>query len=43
VFIEMLNLLNRYLDVDAALGDVDIPALRALFQQRITELDLGDG
>jgi len=33
VFIDMLNQLNRYRDVDLALGDVDIPALRAFFQQ----------
>jgi hypothetical protein len=38
VFICMLNQLNRYRDVDLVLGDVDIPALRAFFQQWITEL-----
>ena len=39
VFIDMLNQLDRYRDVDLALGDVDVPALRAFFQQWITELD----
>jgi hypothetical protein len=42
VFVDMLRNLNRYRDVDLALGDVDIPALRAFFQQWITELDLSD-
>jgi hypothetical protein len=42
VFIDMLNHLNRYRDVDLALGDVDIPALRAFFQRWITELELND-
>lgn len=39
VFVDMLRYLARYSDVDLALGDVDIPALRAFFQQWITELD----
>jgi len=41
VFVDMLRHLARYSDVDLALGDVDIVALRAFFQQWITELDLG--
>jgi hypothetical protein len=40
VLIDMLRHLARYRDVDLALGDVDIVALRAFFQQWITELDL---
>jgi hypothetical protein len=39
VFIDMLRHLARYGDVDLALGDVDIAALRAFFQQWITELE----
>jgi hypothetical protein len=39
VFIDMLRHLARYGVVDLALGDVDIAALRAFFQQWITELD----
>lgn len=39
VFIDMLRYLARYADVDLALGDVDIAALRAFFQQWVTELD----
>jgi hypothetical protein len=35
----MLRHLARYGDVDLALGDVDIAALRAFFQQWITELE----
>jgi hypothetical protein len=42
VFIDMLNQLDHYRDVDLALGDVDVLALRAFFQQWITELDLGN-
>jgi hypothetical protein len=38
VFTDMLRHLARYGDVDLALGDVDITALRAFFQQLITEL-----
>ena len=41
VFVDMLRHLARYGDVDLALGDVDIVALRAFFQQWMTELDLG--
>src|SRR6478672_5812381 len=39
VFIDMLRHLARYGDVDLALGDVDIAALRAFFQQWMTELE----
>jgi len=39
VFVDMLRHLARYGVVDLALGDVDIVALRAFFQQWITELD----
>lgn len=39
VFLDMLRHLTRYSDVDLALGDVDIPALRAAFRQWIVELD----
>jgi hypothetical protein len=42
VFMDMLRHLDRYGDVDLALGDVDVAALRAFFQQWITELDLGE-
>jgi Nucleotidyl transferase AbiEii toxin, Type IV TA system len=42
VFVDVLKQLHRYRDVDLALGEVDIPALRAFFQQWITELDLSD-
>jgi hypothetical protein len=42
VFIDMLKHLARYGDVDLALVDVDIDALRVFFQQWITELDLGE-
>jgi hypothetical protein len=42
VFIDMLRHLARYGDVDLALGEVDIDALRAFFRQWITELDLSD-
>jgi hypothetical protein len=38
VFIDMLRQLARYCDVDLALGDVDIAALRAFFRQWITDL-----
>jgi hypothetical protein len=41
VFTDMLRHLARYGDVDLALGDIDIPVLRAFFRQWITELDLG--
>jgi hypothetical protein len=39
VFVDMLRHLGRYSDVDLALGDVDIAALRAFFQEWITELE----
>ena len=39
VFVDMLRHLARYGVVDLALGDVDIAALRAFFQQWITELN----
>ena len=42
VFIDMLNQLDCYRDVDLALGEVDVPAVRAFFQQWTTELDGGD-
>jgi hypothetical protein len=38
VFIDMLRQLGRYADVDLALGDVGTDALRAFFQQWMTEL-----
>jgi hypothetical protein len=41
VFIDVVRHLARYCDVDRALGDVDVAALRAFFQRWITELDLG--
>ena len=37
----MLGQLVRYGAVDLGLGDVDIDALRAFFQQWMTELDAG--
>lgn len=40
VFVDMVRYLARYRDVDLALGDVDISALRAFFGQWITELEL---
>jgi hypothetical protein len=42
VFIDMLKHLARYSDVDLALGDVDIAALRRFFQQWITELHVSE-
>jgi hypothetical protein len=39
VFVEMIGLLARYRDVDLALGDVDVAALRAFFQAWSGELD----
>ncbi len=39
VFVDMLGQLARYADVDLVLGDVDIAALRAFFQQWMTELE----
>ncbi|MGI8680277.1 MAG: nucleotidyl transferase AbiEii/AbiGii toxin family protein [Jatrophihabitans sp.] len=42
VFTDMLKHLARYADVDLALGDVDIAALRAFFQHWIAELNLGE-
>ncbi|MDQ2956020.1 MAG: nucleotidyl transferase AbiEii/AbiGii toxin family protein [Actinomycetota bacterium] len=42
VFTNMLRHIARYGDVDLALGDVDILALRAFFQGWIAELDLGE-
>jgi hypothetical protein len=41
-FPDMLRHLARYGDVDLALGDVDIAALRVFLQQWITELELGE-
>lgn len=41
VFIDMLRQLARYADLDLALGDVDIDALRVFFQQWTTELEAG--
>jgi hypothetical protein len=42
VFIDMLSHLARDSDVDLALGEVDIAALRAFFQHWMTELDLSE-
>lgn len=42
VFLDILSCLARYGDVDLALGDVDIAALRGFFQHWITELDLSE-
>jgi hypothetical protein len=39
MFLEMLRQLARYRDVDLALGDIDIAALRGFFQQWMTELE----
>ncbi len=41
VFIDMLRQLARYADLDLALGDVDVDALRVFFQQWTTELEAG--
>ncbi|MGI8680249.1 MAG: hypothetical protein ACR2LX_16500 [Jatrophihabitans sp.] len=41
VFTDMLTHVARYIDVDLALGDVDIAALRAFFHHWIAELNLG--
>lgn len=38
VFTEMIDMLSRYADVDLALGEVDVAALRAFFIQWRTEL-----
>ena len=42
VFVDMVGYLARYRDVDLALGDVDIAALRAFFWQWVEELHVGE-
>lgn len=42
VFVDMVGYLARYRDVDLALGDVDVAALRAFFQQWVDELHVGE-
>ena len=38
----MVGYLARYRDIDLALGDVDVAALRAFFQQWVDELHVGE-
>ena len=38
VFVEMIDMLNKYQDVDLEQGEVDVPALRAFFRQWRAEL-----
>lgn len=43
IFIEMIAMLARYRDVDLALGDVDVTAMRAFFLQWHAELNAEQG
>jgi hypothetical protein len=43
VFIDMIGYLARYRDVDLALGDVDVDALRVFFRQWAAELQPDQG